>query len=380
MRECRPTRPVRHPARLGILAGICLTASTLILATTPYPALADTLAVTRLETPTAFASEGDKPRGVSGMACLGQASDTSRECLVVNDEERFAEVAILTSGALTATGRKVQLVPEGDKGADVVGARPSGACKEQGEFEEFDGEGIAAADGYIYLSGSHSCSTKGKFKPSSFMVARFKPATETVIVGASPPVVERSWRLSDALRASPVAGGFGKPKTVGTNIEGIAVANGHLFVGLRTPVEGSRAHILRVGVDKLFASGTAPLAPDAVTAIPIDWKDGEKETGIRDLAALRSGDLVILSGPTIEQAGIPYRLWHLRTSAPGVAPVPLGTVPTTLQMHGKPFTGKAESIGVVAETGDRVTLVVMFDNVDEGAPRRVEITLPSPPG
>jgi hypothetical protein len=36
-----------------------------------------------------------KPRGISGMACLGQAGDKKRECLTVNDEEVSAEIVSL---------------------------------------------------------------------------------------------------------------------------------------------------------------------------------------------------------------------------------------------------------------------------------------------
>jgi hypothetical protein len=34
-----------------------------------------------------------KPRGISGMGCLGRPGDASRECLVINDEETSGEVA-----------------------------------------------------------------------------------------------------------------------------------------------------------------------------------------------------------------------------------------------------------------------------------------------
>ena len=44
-----------------------------------------------------------KPRGISGMSCLGKVADIGRECIVVNDEERFAEIAILTQAGLIPT-------------------------------------------------------------------------------------------------------------------------------------------------------------------------------------------------------------------------------------------------------------------------------------
>ena len=36
-----------------------------------------------------------KPRGISGMACLGTDVDKKRECLTINDEELSAEIVSL---------------------------------------------------------------------------------------------------------------------------------------------------------------------------------------------------------------------------------------------------------------------------------------------
>jgi hypothetical protein len=36
-----------------------------------------------------------KPRGISGMACLGTDLDKKRECLTINDEELSAEIVSL---------------------------------------------------------------------------------------------------------------------------------------------------------------------------------------------------------------------------------------------------------------------------------------------
>ena len=38
---------------------------------------------------------GKKARGISGMACLGAAGAETHQCLVINDEETFAEIATL---------------------------------------------------------------------------------------------------------------------------------------------------------------------------------------------------------------------------------------------------------------------------------------------
>src|SRR5258708_7638552 len=66
---------------------------------------------------------GGKPRGISGMACLGAAGDEKRQCLVINDEETFAEIATLKDGSLTPTGKKLRIVEPGETGEGIVGAQ-----------------------------------------------------------------------------------------------------------------------------------------------------------------------------------------------------------------------------------------------------------------
>ena len=69
-----------------------------------------------------------------------------------------------------------------------------------------------------------------------------------------------SWRLADALVASEAGAAYGKRKDDGTNIEGIAVADGLVYAGLRTPLLDNRAVILspRLSI-RLFAPGKTPL-------------------------------------------------------------------------------------------------------------------------
>ena len=53
----------------------------------------------------------DKPTGISGMACLPPSGEpATRQCLTVNDEENFAEIATLAGDVLKPTGRMVQLI------------------------------------------------------------------------------------------------------------------------------------------------------------------------------------------------------------------------------------------------------------------------------
>jgi Protein of unknown function (DUF3616) len=322
-----------------------------------------------------------KPRGISGMACLGQPADASRECFVINDEERLGEIATLTKDGLTATGKTIDFVNKGEAGKDVLGKAQDPMCKdkETGEvakpskFNELDGEGIAIVGDMVYVAGSHACTKGGKYKPSSFLLIRFKADSATGFKGASPPVVERSWRLADVLLGSKVQSDYGKPRGKGTNIEGIAVIGNRLYAGLRTPVpDGSKeAFIVSARVDKLFAPGDKGLQDGEVESITLDLG---KNAGVRDLAALRSGGLLILSGPAREEIDVEYKLWLLEKPEQGAVPKPLATVTTsTRDKDGE--LGKAETVAVLEETADRLKLLVLYDNLDEGEPTHYDIRL-----
>jgi len=336
-------------------------------------------AVPTLERYKAPASDtADKPRGLSGMACLSEklaadkGGDPTRECIAIIDEESFAEIVTLSVNGLKPTGRTVPLTETKQK---ITGTQRVAPCsKKDKDFDEFDGEGIAIADGYVYLTGSHSCSGKDKYKPSSYLLARFKHSTANSFFDGE-PAVERTWRGADLLLNSPVKNSYGKKKGKGTNIEGLAVAGGRLYVGLRTPVGKDGAYILSAPVAELFASGEQPLDGNSVKSISLELGKG---VGIRDLAALpQSGGLLILSGPTLEQKEIPYKLWHL--------PPPLDAKGAGLSERviiktnavAKKGLPKAESITVLREVPatKKITVLVNYDNIDEGAPARHELTL-----
>jgi hypothetical protein len=348
---------------------------------------------------TAPSSDKDgKPRGISGMACLGKLGDATRECFVINDEERFGEVATLTKQGLTPKGKtgQVTFVQKGDTGAGVVGVQPQPMCKDEkgkvdtkGKFGELDGEGVAiAGDDFVYVASSHSCSGSGKFKPSSFLLTRFKLNSPTSFRGSSEPSVQRSWRLADALLASDqVKAAFGGPKGEGTNIEGIAVIGGRLYAGLRTPVTAgtataeATAFIVSAPIEDLFAPGDKKLMEIVKTKKDVKTKPVElgKGAGIRDLAALKSGKLLILSGPTETQDSVPYQLWLLDqpdlTDESSKAPHRLATITTSVKdSEGK--TAKAETVVVIDEDSKKLTVLVLYDNINEGAPMQHEITLP----
>lgn len=316
----------------------------------------------------------EKARGLSGIGCLGKDSDPSRECLVVNDEETFAEVATLTPLGLKPTGNVLAIVAQSETGKGVVGTERVAPCPERDDkFSELDGEGISIASDYVYIISSHSCSGKGKYKPSSYLISRFRPVSTDKF--QSPPasiVVERTWRGADMLVMSDVGSAFGAPKTSGTNVEGVAVVGSDLYAGLRTPVVGSEAVLIKAPTDALFTPGKDPLARDAVATRTLNLG---KNAGIRDLARLSDDSLLILSGPTLEQPDVEYVVWHLPkpiwTSEPSARLI----VKTNAKAKKPEETPKAEAMAVLAESGSKVAVVIAYDNVDEAAPTKHELEL-----
>ena len=316
-----------------------------------------------------------KARGISGMACLGVAADGSRECFVINDEERFGQIAILTRDGFIADGKTIDFVKKNEDGKNVLGKARVPKCNIADKFDELDGEGVAIAGDLVYVASSHACSGGGEYKPSSYLLARFKANNASSFKGASEPVVERSWRLADVLDASAqLKPAFGMPKEQGTNIEGIAVIGDRLYAGMRTPLgPGSdQAFIVSAVVENLFVPDGEPLRDGKVETISV--KLGAN-AGIRDLAALRNGGLLILSGPAHDEADVPYKLWLLEKPVKDAVPKPLATVTTSTPGKKKNEIAKAETVTVLEETADKLKLLVMYDNIDEGEPTLYDISL-----
>lgn len=125
--------------------------------------------------------------------------------------------------------------------------------------------------------------------------------------------METTYRLSEALAAAPqVQQYFTRDLTSanGHNIEGLAIVDGKLFAGLRAPTLDGNAFIVTVDVGKLF-DGTAAINRGDVHTISV--KLGF-DRGIRDLARLNGGQLLILSGPA-QEAQVPFEIHVLNIMA-----------------------------------------------------------------
>ena len=81
---------------------------------------------------------------------------------------------------------------------------------------------------------------------------------------------------------------------------------------------------------------------------------------------------------------MPYRLWLADRTRLGEPPLFLAAIAPTPDgsgaiPKGRGYGGdqpKAEAVAVLEQTADTVTVLVMYDNVDEGWPTRMTIRLP----
>jgi len=293
--------------------------------------------------------KGKVAKDISGMACDTGAGPQKR-CLLVNDENAEAQFLTLSKGVIEA-GRLVRLI--GDKpAADAKGTRPHITCGKTGEFAEFDGEGVAFDGQHFYVTGSHGCSrNSNQFRLSSFYIARLRAT------GDSAASVDLTYRFSDVLMAAvQVAPFFGKPldaKGNGLNIEGIAISGGKVWAGLRAPVLDGKAYLVGAPLAALFAPGSARWQGTAETrALPLG-----ASRGIRDLAALPDGRLLLLSGPAQDQ-DIDYRVHVVDLKA--------ATPPRLLGALAPVKDGKAEVITLMGASGGTIEFAVLYDSIENG--------------
>jgi hypothetical protein len=83
---------------------------------------------------------------------------------------------------------------------------------------------------------------------------------------------------------------------------------------------------------------------------------------------------LILSGPTGTDRG-DYKIWYLPTPIASSQLAPLTSVTTTTKPKNPTEQPKAESITVINQTADKITVVMSYDNIDEGAPTTYELQL-----
>ena len=279
----------------------------------------------------------DQPRmNLSGAACV-PTTPKFTSCLIANDEKRYAQFFSIEGSVLVP--QKLIRLSDADKDPDA--------------------EGVAYAQGFFYVTGSHGRSrTTNKDNDTSYAVFRFAvdPATGVPRVGPSEKNVagiESTSRLRDALREDDaIKASFNQPLAAGgINIEGIAVKNGRMHFGLRGPSKDSHAFVVSVDADALFSENSD--LKRKVTALKLG-----KDTGIRDLAAVNDG-ILILAGPTRDEA-VAYSVWFWDGASTTAKPL------ATLDLSTVADGAKAEVLLPLEEDGSSIRVLVMFDGVENG--------------
>ena len=314
--------------------------------------------------------DGQPSSDISGVSCL-QPHGATRICLAIDDQGRLAQTA--TFEGSTITGRaKIRLIGKGGPPSDIVGKEPTvDNCSTKDKFKDLDGEGVARDENNFYVVGSHGCSRHGnKFRASSFILARIPDGVVIKAAAEGPDILDEkgpiatSYRLSEALLAAPTVKAFFAQDLMtgnGLNIEGLAIAGGKLYAGLRAPVLGRKAFLVGVDVDRLF-DAARPIGQADVSEIDLDLGD----RGVRDLAVLADGRLLVLAGP----AGSEERSFALYVVEPASK-----AVTAIADLIDVPQGAKAEALEILAQDPGSLDLLILFDGAKSGAPRRYSIDL-----
>jgi len=315
---------------------------------------------------------GEVATNISGLACM-PADATSSTCLVIDDQGRFAQIAHIGNGQVAA-GARLPLIGR-QPSRNTVGQPPADIrCSDsERKFRDLDGEAAAYAAPFFYVVGSHGCSRhKNKFRSSSFILARIpeRQVADHVTSDArtfDSSAVETTYRLSEVLAAAPRIRPYFTQDLMsanGVNVEGITVVGGKLFAGLRAPTLDGKAFILAINVNRLFDE-RAPINEGDVQTISVSIG---ADRGIRDLARLNDGQLLILSGPA-QDAPVPFEIHVFDIKAE------TSTLLGALDALPDAPAAKAEAISVLSLRGNAVDVLVMFDGLPSGGPREYTIIM-----
>jgi len=282
-----------------------------------------------------FAGNVLEDTNLSGIACL-----SDKNCLVGTDEGRAVQFVELSR--TTKMLKVLKTVPLLQSG------------------KEIDIEAIAAEGDSYYVIGSHGISKKqGEQQANRFRIFRLKVDRAT---GAPAGVDVAS--LSGILRGDSVLGEhFQMPlQQNGVNIEGLAVRDGRLFVGLRGPNLGGVAFVMEVPVEEVFAGRPRPVY--ALHKLRI----GEG-LGIREIVAARTGFLIIAGNAGAEPSEkftesenyekdreFSLVFWDGK----GSEVRRIGSIPDP--------PGKAEAMTILEESASEITVLILFDGPKGGRP------------
>ncbi len=284
-----------------------------------------------------YAFKGDvfEDKDLSGIACISET-----RCLLGADEGRQVQVV-----ELSKQGRWLKVL------ADVV-------LVDSGK--EIDIEAIAAEIDCYYIIGSHGVAKKdGEFQENRYKVFKLR-----VDPGTGLPIGLQTASLSDILRSDAVLGPyFQKPvQHNGVNIEGLAVKDGQLYVGLRSPNLGGRAYVIEIGADQVFRGQK----PRHYKLHGLSLGEGY---GIRELVAAQSCFLIIAGNSGSEPSEKFPKSENYREDR--------GYVVYSWDGKGEKVhrigpienpPGKAEAMTVLSQSEQQIEVLILFDGADKGRP------------
>ncbi|MBB3771851.1 hypothetical protein FHS55_002460 [Angulomicrobium tetraedrale] len=348
--------------------------------------------------PIGSADAGDyaKAENISGIACALDAG-FPRLCIVVDDQTQGAQILIAKKEGGQAGG----FIP--------FPSQIFRNAKGKEKVLDFDGEAVAYGDGAFYVTGSHGRprhesagqpADKAAEEDAKAQASRrlFRvvvgpgavdlfggwtgKALEACASGAAPRPADQlkmaplsfcaTGRLNEAIAAQPELAALSNAplQQQGLSIEGLAVRDGRLYAGLRTPVIDGRAFILSVAADPLFGSGPldAKLNP---LALGPDSRGGPR--GIRDLVPFRDGFLII-AGPANDPPGD-------AVAAGDYALFQYADGQLTKRLNLKSYGAKVKPEGLLPLTDDggKVEVLLLFDGPDEGGGQTVTFDAPETP-
>jgi hypothetical protein len=241
------------------------------------------------------------------------------------------------------------------------------------ETVEIDAEGVASDGRFVFVVGSHSRARK-KLEPERTYENNRRRLTQVddddgrsnvfrLELGDDGRAVSQdSISLHDILKNDEILAPFTKlpGKENGIDIEGIAAVDGLLYLGFRGPVlRGNYVPVMVLSYEE----------PDAYRLLFVALGG----RGIRDLAAVNDG-LLVLAGPLGDGDG-PHELylWNKRDCVPG-QDSPGGRVTHVGTLASAP-EAKPEGIAVVAETDEDVSLIVVCDGSAQRSVEQIRVML-----
>lgn len=353
-------------AWIGRIAACVAVLGVAVAATAKEPWKVDGRLLGEAKTPPEF----KKSKDVSGIAC-DDGVDLPRLCLVVDDETQGAQIVLLKDEELRAGG-----------------FIPLTIAQFAGEPLELDAEGVAFDAGYFYVVGSHGRprhendpEKEARKKPkndakaaASRQVFRIKLPASAVDLQTGELIGEADVTPSSALAAvlkdqQDLKPFYDKPLDEnGMTIEGIAVRDQRLFIGMRGPVLADDAIVVSVAEAAVF-NGQA--SPPTLHRLTLGKDTSDQPRGVRDLVRYRQGFLV-LAGPV--------------NDPPDATPVKAGDYTiyfwdgagrpdrrVDLEVYGRKY--KPEALLPLVGDAGRVRVLLMFDGADEGSPTPLEVDL-----